>query len=514
MGSKPASFRADKIANTFTEAAEAHKRGDAATAKRLYRKVIKAQPGHFRALRLSGALAHEVGDVEEAIRLLNAAVRHAPPDDTGALEDLGLVQLQIGGQEKAENLLRQAVEKNPKSLVALARLGSTLITCGRGSEAAEVLRRARDIGPEDPQIAYALAHALLESSDFEDAIETADETLALRPEDPPTLVVKGVALHQLERFEEADRVLSQSVALAPDDVNAWVHLGRTRLARTDHAGAMAAFTEAATLTPDLATVHSQLANVHAAVGDPEKAIEVCDAVLERNPVSAALILIKALALRDAGRETEADELLGQRTLIIQRQIKPPARHSSLESFNQSLERMIRNHPSLARTHTNRATRHGIQTGSLMVEPPPEMRSFARVIDGRIRATKTELREAGFGDHPWLRYAPNRWTINAWAIILSDQGHQLSHIHPEAWMSGVYYVSIPEDGMGPDHGEDGWIEFGTPTEQLFAKIAPPTMRVEPKPGLMVTFPSYSFHRVIPFSGQGERISIAFDVFAAP
>jgi hypothetical protein len=32
--------------------------------------------------------------------------------------------------------------------------------------------------------------------------------------------------------------------------------------------------------------------------------------------------------------------------------------------------------------------------------------------------------------------------------------------------------------------------------------------------MVTFPSYTFHRTLPFSGQGERISIAFDVFAAP
>jgi uncharacterized protein (TIGR02466 family) len=514
MASKATPLRAGKVTSTLADAAMAHRRGDAATAKRLYRKVLKAQPTHFKALRLSGALAHEVGDLDEAIRLLSAAVRHAPPDETGALEDLGLIHLQTGGQEKAESLLRRAVEINPQSLVALTRLGSTLITCGRGSEAAEVLKRARAIDAKDPQIGYALAHALLESSEFDAAIEAADQTLALHPEDPATLVVKGVALYQQKRYEEAERLLTQSVSLEPRDVNALIHLGRTRLARGDHGGAVKAFEDAAALAPDLATVHSQLANALSAGDEPGKAVEVCERFLERNPVSAALILVKALALRDAGRAAEADTLLGQESLVLARQIQPPPNYDDLAAFNRALERMVRGHPSLAHTHTNRATRHGIQTGSLMVDPPPEMSRLERVIDAEIRATVSRLRETGHGEHPWVRHAPKSWFINSWAVILSDQGYQLSHIHPEAWMSGVYYVAIAEEGMGPGHGEDGWIEFGSLSDQLFAKIAPPTRRIEPRPGLMVMFPSYTYHRTIPFSGRGERISIAFDVFAAP
>ena len=65
MDSRTASQRADKVANTLADAAIAHRRGDAAKAKRLYRKVLKARPGHFKALRLSGALAHETGDFDE-----------------------------------------------------------------------------------------------------------------------------------------------------------------------------------------------------------------------------------------------------------------------------------------------------------------------------------------------------------------------------------------------------------------------------------------------------------------
>lgn len=498
----------------MANAAIAHRRGDAATAKRLCRKVLKARPSHFKALRLAGVLAQETGELDEAIRQLNAAVRHAPPDDTGALEDLALLHLQVGQQEKSESLLRRAVAINPRSLVALSLLGSTLLTCGRGSEAVTVLTDARAIDPEDPHVAYALAHAQLESREFESAIEAADESLGLRPDHPPTLVLKGAALYQLGRYEDAEKVLAHAASVDSGEVNAWIHLGRARLARRDNDGAVEAFTSAASLSLDLATVHSQLADAHNAAGRFDDAIAVCDAFLERHPIEAAIILVKTIALRDSGRNAEADALLGQGSLVIAREITPPARYESIRSFNQALERMIRNHPSLAHVHTNRATRHGIQTGSLMVDPPPEMIALARVIDAQIRATKQRLRDAGLGDHPWVRYAPNDWTMNAWAVVLSDEGHQLSHIHPEAWMSGVYYVAIPEHGMGVGHGEDGWIEFGRPTDQLVVRVTPPVRTIEPKPGLLATFPSYTFHRTIPFKGEGERICIAFDVFARP
>ena len=43
-----------------------------------------------------------------------------------------------------------------------------------------------------------------------------------------------------------------------------------------------------------------------------------------------------------------------------------------------------------------------------------------------------------------------------------------------------------------------------------RAEPETRLIEPEEGLMLLFPSYMFHRTLPFSGSGERISIAFDV----
>ncbi len=37
-------------------------------------------------------------------------------------------------------------------------------------------------------------------------------------------------------------------------------------------------------------------------------------------------------------------------------------------------------------------------------------------------------------------------------------------------------------------------------------------VEPRPGLLVLFPSYFLHETVPFTGEDTRISLAFDVAA--
>ena len=506
------SIRADTASTALADAATAHQRGDFTTARRLYRKALKLQPHNWKALRLAGLAAHALGKSDEALQHLAAAVRRAPADDTGALEDLALVHLQRAEQEAAEALLRRALSIDPASLTALTRLGAALVTSGQAVEAAEVFRRARAIDAADPQIGYSLAHALLESHAYEPAVTVCDEVLAAHANDAQTLTVKGVALLQLERPADAREALARAVARAPAEVSAWMHLGRTELELGAHPAAIEAFREAATRAPDAPMLHSQLANAYAASGEPDRAVQVCDAYLARHPADSGLRVVKILALRDAGRAAEADALAGLDTLIQATTIEPPPAYPTLEAFNAELREVVLAHPDLARTHTNRATRHGVQTGSLMFKPPPALRAFFGVIDREVRAAKSRLGSHGLGQHPWLAHAPARWRLNAWAVVLDTRGHQLSHVHPEAWMSGCYYVALPDEGMGPAHGQAGWIEFGHPSEQLFHAAPGPVVAVEPRPGRLVLFPSYTFHRTIPFTGTGRRICIAFDVFA--
>ncbi len=62
---------------------------------------------------------------------------------------------------------------------------------------------------------------------------------------------------------------------------------------------------------------------------------------------------------------------------------------------------------------------------------------------------------------------------------------------------------------PEQGHAGFFELGPPPEQFPLKAAPDALAIKPEEGLMILFPSYFYHRTIPFEAKERRISIAFD-----
>lgn len=87
---------------------------------------------------------------------------------------------------------------------------------------------------------------------------------------------------------------------------------------------------------------------------------------------------------------------------------------------------------------------------------------------------------------------------------------MPHIHASGWLSGVYYVAVDKAVSTGDGGHEGWIEFGRP-QTLYRPTQDPRPRlVRPEEGMMVLFPSYVFHRTIPFTADAQRICIAFDI----
>ena len=113
-------------------------------------------------------------------------------------------------------------------------------------------------------------------------------------------------------------------------------------------------------------------------------------------------------------------------------------------------------------------------------------------------------------HPFAVSLPARYKLTAWSVVLESQGHQIPHIHPSAWLSGVYYVARPPSVAASSEDNAGWIEFGQPPEHYPNKMQAELSLEKPREGLLVLFPSYFYHRTIPFDAAGRRISIAFDV----
>jgi uncharacterized protein (TIGR02466 family) len=116
-------------------------------------------------------------------------------------------------------------------------------------------------------------------------------------------------------------------------------------------------------------------------------------------------------------------------------------------------------------------------------------------------------------HPFLVKPPQRWTYTSWAAVLDGQGNLNPHVHFEGYVSGVYYAQIPGPIGLPEQGKAGWFELGGHPTRFPCQAEPEIRAIRPQEGLMLLFPSYFYHRTVPFSASAPRISIAFDAIPA-
>jgi uncharacterized protein (TIGR02466 family) len=99
----------------------------------------------------------------------------------------------------------------------------------------------------------------------------------------------------------------------------------------------------------------------------------------------------------------------------------------------------------------------------------------------------------------------------WANINPTGGLNSPHTHPNNFLSGVYYVELPDDV--------GQIVFSDPRPQAsgilpqvkkWNKYVGNEIKLEIKPGRMVMFPAWLVHSVPVNRSPRERISISFNI----
>ena len=152
-------------------------------------------------------------------------------------------------------------------------------------------------------------------------------------------------------------------------------------------------------------------------------------------------------------------------------------------------------------------RGGTQTdGDIFTHIDPVLVQMREAIRDTVAEHAAQLPERD-PTHPLL--APPRDRIDftgGWSVRLREGGFHANHVHPMGWISSALYVVLPED-LGRE--EAGYLTIGDANAPTFKVDVPPFRTVEPKPGRLVLFPSYTWHGTRPF-GAGERITVAFDV----
>jgi len=118
----------------------------------------------------------------------------------------------------------------------------------------------------------------------------------------------------------------------------------------------------------------------------------------------------------------------------------------------------------------------------------------------------------------LDYAVD-WTLQAWANVNRLGDYHDPHNHPHSYLSGTYYVAIPEtlaDLPGRGDRRPGAITFYDPRAQANMNAirgdaqVDPEHTVRPRPGLLLLWPAFLHHFVHPNLSHELRVSISFNV----
>lgn len=110
-----------------------------------------------------------------------------------------------------------------------------------------------------------------------------------------------------------------------------------------------------------------------------------------------------------------------------------------------------------------------------------------------------------------------WRFAAWAMMYKDHGYATPHNHPNCHFSSVYYVDCGADTEADDKvmatgvkikpGCFEALDTRNVNVQIPGLVMQPGFRLNPKPGMLVVFPSWLPHFVHPVEGAKERIAIA-------
>lgn len=402
------------------------------------------------------------------------------------------------------------------------------------------------VSVEELQALFETASNHFEAGDPAAARDALIRLLEYLPDNPQILTYLGTTTHQTGDWEGARAYFERAVAVQPDFDEAWRNLAQLSFDMGDTDGAIAAFTRLCQLTPMDSQAHAWLGDVLQAQDRYTEALAAYEQALTLNPLSASLwtkksrvllqegsweaaldaterataiqpgrtgaLALRSVALAELGREGGLRELVDFEGLIQAFAVDTPNGFDDMGAFNRALSAFCIEHPTLTFNPADKTTTEGSQTANLsgdaVVGPLAALRAaIAECADAYAAAHPL------VPGHPFLGQRPAAWTIVIWGTVLARHGHQGSHIHRDAWLSGVYYAQVPDVLRHAEGDQAGWIEFGRPQSYPKAKTNPAVRRYPPVEGTLYMFPSYFYHRTIPFEADVRRVSIAFDLIPA-
>ena len=394
---------------------------------------------------------------------------------------IGKIAIQNNSWQLAVNVLRQ-LHKNDSKIPALSLpLSEALIQLGLFNEAETVLRTSLNSYPHDPSLLTNLANIKSELGEYRQAELLYRQVIATRPHEFLGNYNLAGFLAILGREEEAlyyYKICLKIVPNAPEVVQRLQQLKRKEKPQIDNS------------------------NNSNYLQDIYKAIENSDwetATSKLDSCKSNLDLVRWHSAVLELPESYQNKISNQHLYDPKTQVQCKDLFSTNDLLLNEIADYIKQDPSLIWNRAGKPTRLGSQSHEILAS-----RGRSPAIDQLIDKLTETIQSF---DKDYLKSLAGPWDkplkLSGWAVVLSKGGYQKRHIHPEARLSGVFYVRVPKILNKAAHGDCGDLcFFGTQNQKK--------LTITPKDGMAAFFPSFLPHCTVPLNNDSERICIAFNV----
>ncbi len=270
---------ADTAAHRLEKAREHRQGGELDLAAQELEQLLLTLPTGAEARTLRAAAHRELGEIQlarknpgEALRSFEAALELDPSQPVVHYQ-AGLLERQLGQNQKAVFHLKQAVQQGFRNAGALLNLASAQFAAGQATEALETSREMLAMDLSSADLPLRLGRLLFEHLFYKDALKAFEAAREKAPESYEVRFYLALTNYLLNRFEEAiDLLLPLSEARGTAEVS------------------------------------NLLASARAQVGQLEEAMGLLRQAIKKDPGSPHAYLNLALVLLEQGRVEEAETL--------------------------------------------------------------------------------------------------------------------------------------------------------------------------------------------------------------
>lgn len=475
--------------------------GQFAAARDALQAPLRQDGIRARALSALGLALRGLGDLPAAIEAFSDALA-ARPGHVPTMHNLAVALRLSGRPADALALLFACAAASPGKAEIQYNLGHSLQSLGRIEEAIAAYRLTIALDPTNRDAHGSLSRLLWQQGRQDEHLTSYREALRLHPGEPGLLADLAHRLILSGQAAQAAALVVPVTSAGRGNAELHHRLGQAWWSTGRPDPAIAAFEDALALDPRYAPARREAARASIILGRLAPALDHVAPLLAMDPADQQALALQAIGWRLANDPRAA--WLEDPRLIGTQIVAPP--EGDIATFNQRLDATL--------TPLHRAERHPLEqtlrggtqtTDDLLDRDLPEIAAVRAMLEGGVRRYIAALPDDPA--HPFLKRRTRDFAFSgSWSVRLRRAGYHENHIHPEGWISAVYYAALPASVA---HGKQGWLKFGESGLRLGEHERLLRM-VRPQVGLLVLFPSYFYHGTVPFEDDAHRTTIAFDV----